>query len=170
MTAPGEDQAGRARAARLAEARQFAAGRGLPEQVAGHLAAAVDTGPGINLTLLDQFPPAMREAAAAILPRAAYGPGHQRGAREHLATAATMASQGRDQQTAHWLAGAAQEVTRAGGRRAAAGARRADERAQAARAVDCACDAKAGVACGPSGDHLAASFAPGRPAGSRGSR
>jgi len=155
VTAAWEEQAGRARAARLAEARQFAAGRGLPERAGEYLAAAVDTGPGINLTRLDQFPPAMREAAAAILPRAAYGPGHEFGAREHLATAARMASQGRDQQSARWLAEAAHEVTRAGDRRAAASARRADERAQAARAVDCACDARAGVACGPSGDHLA---------------
>ena len=155
MTAAWEEQAGRARAARLAEARQFAAERGLPERAGEHLAAAADTEPGINLTPLDQFPPAMREAAAAILPRAVHGPGHEPGARAHLATAARMASQGRDQEPAHWLAGATQELTRAGDRRAAAGARRADEWAKAAPAVDCDCDAKAGVACGPSGDHLA---------------
>ena len=33
--------------------------------------------------------------------------------------------------------------------------RRADERAQAARSVQCPCRAWPGVPCGPSGDHLA---------------
>jgi hypothetical protein len=40
-------------------------------------------------------------------------------------------------------------------RRADGAARRADEHARAARSVDCECQAKAGVPCGPAGDHLA---------------
>jgi hypothetical protein len=36
-----------------------------------------------------------------------------------------------------------------------AAARRADEHAQAARSVDCECQAPAGAPCGPAGDHLA---------------
>ena len=47
------------------------------------------------------------------------------------------------------------EITGAGDRLAEAPARRADERAQAARSVDCECQAAAGAPCGPSGDHLA---------------
>jgi hypothetical protein len=39
--------------------------------------------------------------------------------------------------------------------RADAAARRADEHAQAARSVDCECQARAGAPCGPAGDHLA---------------
>jgi hypothetical protein len=35
-----------------------------------------------------------------------------------------------------------------------AAARRADEHAQAARSVDCECQARAGAPCGPAGDHL----------------
>jgi phytoene dehydrogenase-like protein len=64
-----------ARAKRLARAREFAAQRGLSRQAGEHLAAAVDAEPGLNLSLVDQFPPGMREAVAAILPRAAYGLG-----------------------------------------------------------------------------------------------
>jgi hypothetical protein len=39
--------------------------------------------------------------------------------------------------------------------RTEAAARRADEHAQAARTVDCECQAMAGAPCGPVGDHLA---------------
>jgi hypothetical protein len=39
--------------------------------------------------------------------------------------------------------------------RADAAVRRADEHAQAARSVDCECQARAGAPCGPAGDHLA---------------
>jgi hypothetical protein len=39
--------------------------------------------------------------------------------------------------------------------RAGTVAHRADEHAQAARSVDCECQARAGTPCGPSGDHLA---------------
>jgi hypothetical protein len=39
--------------------------------------------------------------------------------------------------------------------RAEAAARRADEHAQAARSVDCECQAPGGAPCGPAGDHLA---------------
>jgi hypothetical protein len=39
--------------------------------------------------------------------------------------------------------------------RAEAAARRANEHVQAARTVDCECQAKAGAPCGPAGDHLA---------------
>ena len=39
--------------------------------------------------------------------------------------------------------------------RAEAAARHADEHAQAARTVDCECQAMAGAPCGPAGDHLA---------------
>jgi plasmid maintenance system antidote protein VapI len=63
-----------ARAKRRARAREFAAQRGMSRQAGEHLAAAVDAEPGLNLSLVDQFPPGMREALAAILPRAAYGP------------------------------------------------------------------------------------------------
>jgi hypothetical protein len=41
------------------------------------------------------------------------------------------------------------------GHRAEAAARRADEHAQAARSVDCECQAPSGAPCGPAGDHLA---------------
>jgi hypothetical protein len=41
------------------------------------------------------------------------------------------------------------------GHRADAAGRRADEHAQAARSVDCECQAPAGAPCGPAGDHLA---------------
>jgi hypothetical protein len=42
-----------------------------------------------------------------------------------------------------------------GSHRAETAAHHADERAQAARSVDCECQAQAGAPCGPSGDHLA---------------
>jgi hypothetical protein len=46
-------------------------------------------------------------------------------------------------------------VTHAGVRQAGAETRRADEHTQAARSVDCPCQAGPGVPCDPSGDHLA---------------
>jgi hypothetical protein len=49
--------------------------------------------------------------------------------------------------TSHGLTGAAHH--------AEAAARRADDYAQAARSVDCECQAPAGAPCGPAGDHLA---------------
>jgi hypothetical protein len=64
-------------------------------------------------------------------------------------------SPGRDGETAHRVAEAAPGVTHAGPRQADAETRRAGERAQAARSVDCSCQAGPGVPCGPSGDHLA---------------
>ena len=62
---------------------------------------------------------------------------------------------GRDGETAHRVAEAGPDVTPAGPRQADAATRRADDRAQAARSVGCPCQAGPGVACGPSGDHLA---------------
>jgi hypothetical protein len=62
---------------------------------------------------------------------------------------------GRDGKTAHRAAEAAPDLTHADPRQADAATRRADERAQAARSVDCPCQARPGVPCGPSGDHLA---------------
>ncbi|HEV8278131.1 MAG TPA: hypothetical protein VGQ26_20875, partial [Streptosporangiaceae bacterium] len=62
---------------------------------------------------------------------------------------------GRDGETAHRAAEAGPDLTHAGPRQAGAGTRRADERAQAARSVDCPCQPGPGVPCGPSGDHLA---------------
>jgi hypothetical protein len=144
-----------ARAKRLARAREFAAQRGLSRQAGEHLAAAVDAEPGLNLSLVDQFPPGMREAVAAILPRAAYGPDQEPAARDHLGTAARMASGGRHHEAARWLAEAGREVARADERRMRAGELRAVERAQAARSVECPCQAGRGDPCGPSGDHLA---------------
>jgi hypothetical protein len=64
-------------------------------------------------------------------------------------------SPGRKAEAAHRLTEAGRDFTRAGARREDAAARRADERAQAARSVDCPCQAGPGVPCGPSGDHLA---------------
>jgi hypothetical protein len=49
--------------------------------------------------------------------------------------------------TGHELGGASH--------RAGAGEACADEHARAARSVDCECQARAGAACGPAGDHLA---------------
>jgi len=62
---------------------------------------------------------------------------------------------GRDGKTAHRVAEAGPNLTPAGPRQADAETRRADERAQAARSLDCPCQAGPGVPCGPSGDHLA---------------
>lgn len=62
---------------------------------------------------------------------------------------------GRDGKTAHRVAEAAPDLTHGGPRQADAETRRADERAQAARSVDCPCQAGPGVPCGPSGDRLA---------------
>jgi hypothetical protein len=143
-----------ARAERLTRAREFAAGSGLSKRVGEHLAGAVDAEPGVSLPLIDQFPLAMRGAAAAIFPRAAHGPDHERGAREH-APAARLASRSRDHEAAHWLAEAGQEITRADDRRAQARARQADDRAHAARSAGCPCGAGPGEPCRPAGDHLA---------------
>jgi hypothetical protein len=66
-----------------------------------------------------------------------------------------MASRGRHQEAAHWLAEARREPTRADGHRMRAAELRAVERAQAARSVECPCQAGRGVPCGPAGDHLA---------------
>jgi hypothetical protein len=108
------------REARMGEARQFATDRGLSRRAGESLAAAVSLEPGLNLGVLDRFPTTeLRESAAAIMPRVAYGPDHERGAREYLSTAARMASQGRDREAAHWLAEAGREITIADDRRAA---------------------------------------------------
>jgi hypothetical protein len=144
-----------ARANRRASARQFAAQRDLSRQAGKYLAAAVDAEPGLDLSLIDQFPPKMREAAAAILPRAAHGPDHAPAARAHLTAAVRLASRGRHQEAARWLAEARRDINRADERRSRAEERRAVERAQAARSVECPCQAGRGVPCGPSGDHLA---------------
>jgi hypothetical protein len=128
----------------------------MSRQAGEGLAAAVDAEPGLNLSLVDQFPPGMREAVAAILPGAAHGPDQEEpAARDHLATAARMASGGRHHEAARWLAEAGREVARGAERRMRAEERRADERAQAARSVECPCHAGRGYPCGPSGDHLA---------------
>ncbi len=144
-----------ARANRRASARQFAAQRDLSRQAGEYLAAAVDAEPGLDLSLIDQFPPKMREAAAAILPRAAHGPDHAPAARAHLTAAVRLASRGRHREAAPWLAEARRDISRADERRSRAEERRAVERAQAARSVECPCQAGRGVPCGPSGDHLA---------------
>jgi hypothetical protein len=144
-----------ARANRRARARKFAAQRGMSREAGEHLAAALDAEPGLNLSLIDQFPPGIQEAAAAILPRAAHGPDHEPAARDNLATAASMASLGRNQEAARWLAEAGREITRADERRIRADERRAVERAQAARTVQCPCQAGRSVPCTTSGDHLA---------------
>jgi plasmid maintenance system antidote protein VapI len=155
VNATWEQKIESARAKRLALAREFAAQRGMSRRAGEHLAAAVDAEPGLNLSLIDQFRSGMREAAAAILPRGAHGPEHEPAARDHLATAARMASRGRHQEAAHWLAEAGREITRADERRMRAEQLRAVERAQAARSIECPCRAGRGVPCGPSGDHLA---------------
>jgi hypothetical protein len=64
-------------------------------------------------------------------------------------------SPGRDGETAHRAAEAGPGVTHAGPRQADAETRRANERAQAARSVDCPCQAGPGMPCRPSRDHLA---------------
>jgi hypothetical protein len=60
----------------------------------------------------------------------------------------------RRQETAPRLTGARPDDTRAGARHLDAAAQRADDRAPAARSIDCPCQAGPGVPCGPSGDHL----------------
>jgi hypothetical protein len=62
---------------------------------------------------------------------------------------------GRDGETAHRVAEARPDLTHVGPRQADAETRRAEERAQAARSVDCPCQAGPGMSCGLSGDHLA---------------
>ena len=155
MNSTWEQKVEVARAKRMARAREFAARRGMSRQAGEHFVAAVDAEPGLNLSLIDQFPPRMREAAAAILPRAAHGPDHEPAARDHLATATRMASTGRHREAARWLAEAGREVARADERRMRAEELRADERAQAARSVKRPRQAAPGDPCGPSGDHLA---------------
>jgi transcriptional regulator with XRE-family HTH domain len=144
-----------ARLKRRARAREFAARRGLSGQAGEHLAAAVDAEPGLNLSLIDQFPPGMRDVAAAILPRAAHGLDHEPAVRDHLATAAQMASRGRHHEVARWLAEAGRAITSADERRIKAEELRDLERAQAARSIECPCKEGRGVPCGPAGDHLA---------------
>jgi hypothetical protein len=144
-----------ARAKRLARVREFAAQRGMSRQTGEHLAAAMDAEPGLSVSLIDQFPLRMREAAAAILPRTAHGPDHEPAAREHLATVARMASHGRHQEAAHLLVEAGREISRADEWRMGIGQRGAVERVRAARSVECLCQAGPGVPCGPAGDHLA---------------
>jgi hypothetical protein len=53
-----------------------------------------------------------------------------------------------ERDVAHWRSDAERQPS-------VAGDRRADERAQAVRSVQCPCHAESGVPCGPSGDHLA---------------
>ncbi len=84
---------------------------------------------------------------------------HQQNGRaqtERLAPAEFAPSQpGREDETARQPTDAGLDQARADARPADVAARRADERAQAARSVDCPCHARPGVPCGPSGDHLA---------------
>jgi len=144
-----------ARAKRVARAREFAAQRGLSREAGEHLAASVDAEPGLDLSLIDQFPSGMREAAAAILARAAHGPRYVRAVRDCLTAAACMAAHGRGQEAARWLTEARHEITRADEPWMRAEALRAVERAHVARSVECPCRAERGVPCGPTGDHLA---------------
>ena len=53
-----------------------------------------------------------------------------------------------ERDAAHWPSDAERQTS-------IAGDRRADERGQAVRSVQCPCHAESGVPCGPSGDHLA---------------
>jgi hypothetical protein len=109
-----------ARQDRLAYARRFAADRGLTPEAGDALARALDSEPSMDLRVLDDLGSrALIEAAAYVLPRAAHGPEHERGAREHLMTAARMGAQGRHTDAAHFLAEAGQ-ITWGDDRRAAA--------------------------------------------------
>ena len=60
-----------------------------------------------------------------------------------------------ERDAAHWPPEAGRQATLADDRRA-------DERAQAARSIQCPCQAERGVPCGPSGDHLARYLAAGQ--------
>jgi len=126
MSTTHEERVRAARAEREARARKFAADRGLSREAGDALARAVSLEPSINLAALDDLGPrALIEAAAILMPRAAHGPDHERGAREHLATAMRMGRQGRGHDAEHFLDRAGQEVTQADRRRREAAVRRA---------------------------------------------
>ena len=147
-----------ARQQRVGVAREYAKSRGLSRQAGEGLARARELEPDLNLTVLDHFPMPMAEAAAAIMPRAAYGPDHEPQARRHLAMAARMARTGRDRDAAHWLAEAGQGITRAGDRRAQANAQRDAEACKAAAGpADLIIGGRAGTGMSPGQMNAAAS-------------
>jgi len=123
-TTTHEDHGQAARQDRMAYARKFARDHGLTPQAGDALAQALDLEHGMDLRVLEDLgSPELIEAAAYLMPRAAHGPDHERGAREHLMTACRMGAQGRDHAARH-LAEAGREITQADDRRTEAQARR----------------------------------------------